>query len=168
MSFDLFRFEVDEVDDAGETQRIKGKGYPGEELTKVHRVMPHGLASNPVKGSHALAVSAGSRDRVVMLGAEHPDKRIRNVPAGATALYDAEGNIIRMWNDKCEWHASGKPIEIKCSSLTFDCNGTKVVIDSSGIKVTGGRIEHEGRNIGKDHKHLDVTPGGGKTGIPDA
>jgi hypothetical protein len=36
------------------------------------------------------------------------------------------------------------------------------------MKAAGGRLEHDQRNIGKDHKHGQVQPGGGKTGDPEA
>lgn len=51
-------------------------------------------------------------------------------------------------------------IKNKAGNVTITWNTSKT-------STTGGRIEHEAKNIGKDHKHGQVQPGGGKTGDPD-
>ena len=57
-------------------------------------------------------------------------------------------------------------ITVKDDLVQVIVGGTKVSISSAGVKIEGGRVEHDGKNIGKDHKHEDVTPGGGLTGVP--
>ena len=37
---------------------------------------------------------------------------------------------------------------------------------ASGETVTGGTVTHDGKDIGKTHKHTGVTPGGALTGVP--
>lgn len=46
-------------------------------------------------------------------------------------------------------------------------DGQSLEFTKEGLKVAKGKISHDGKNIGKDHKHTQVTPGGGKTGDPD-
>lgn len=52
------------------------------------------------------------------------------------------------------------------SALVIKAGGVTVEISGDGLKVTGGIVEHDGKNIGKDHKHLGVEPGAGITDVP--
>ncbi len=36
------------------------------------------------------------------------------------------------------------------------------------VRISGGVLEHEGRNVGHDHKHTEVIKGGDLTGPPEA
>lgn len=45
--------------------------------------------------------------------------------------------------------------------------GTTHRITSAGIATAGGRIEHDGRNIGSTHRHGGVEPGSGDTAEPN-
>lgn len=157
---DLFRFELGSVNDSGKVQTVSGKGLPGEEFKDHHRIGFHGFAYNPPAGSHALALAMhGRRDRAVILGLEHADKRQSNVPAGGAVLYDAQGNVIRMFNNKVEHDYGSNPATIKAKSLTIEFEGGTLTLDASGIK-------HNGRNIGDTHVHGEVTPGSADTGVP--
>lgn len=51
-------------------------------------------------------------------------------------------------------------------SLVIASGGVSVEIGGAGLTITGGAVTHDGVNIGKDHIHLDVTPGGGLSGPP--
>ena len=52
------------------------------------------------------------------------------------------------------------------SGLYFSCGGVEVAITGAGISITGGTVTHNGVNIGDDHAHTGVTPGGGTSGPP--
>lgn len=138
-----FRFEFGEVDDSGETQRVRGYGQAGEELTKVHRVQSHGLFSNPPKGSHGVAIPlGGERDLSVVIGGESAVNRPRNVPPGQTVLYDASGNIIRMFGgDGIKLNAAGRPIEMTTSGLKLEPGPgggpAKLQVGDLTIEITG-------------------------------
>lgn len=47
-------------------------------------------------------------------------------------------------------------------------DGQKVEWTKEQTVTTDGKIKHGDKNIGKDHKHGQVQPGGGKTGDPEA
>jgi phage gp45-like len=92
---DAFRFQATSTDDTGDVQKVSGQGAAGESLTNVLRVAHFGLASHAPKGSHGLALSPrGHADLALLLGLEHPASRQRNLPEGASKLYDANGNMI--------------------------------------------------------------------------
>lgn len=85
------------VDDGGTQQLVHMRGLAGEEFTKVYRAQPHGLSSVPPKESEALLLTLGGRsDRAVMIGGEHRDRRPKGLPAGAVAIYGADGEIVSL------------------------------------------------------------------------
>ncbi len=48
----------------------------------------------------------------------------------------------------------------------IEAGGVRVEITADGLRVLGGRVVHNVKSIGDDHKHLGVKPGGGITDIP--
>ena len=61
------------------------------------------------------------------------------------------------------------------NSITFGKDGVVEKIGDhvrrttkDGTKFENGKVQHDDRNIGKDHKHGQVQPGAGKTGDPEA
>lgn len=51
-------------------------------------------------------------------------------------------------------------------SIKIEAGGVAVEISGSGLTVTGGRVEHDGKNIGSDHIHGGVMAGGDLTDVP--
>lgn len=147
---DVFRFELGSSKDDGDQQLVAGSGMPGEEFKDLHRIGFHGLGYNAPAGSHAVGMAlSGRRDRASILGVEHKDHRQKNIPVGGSVLYDAAGNVIRMFNDHVRIGAQENPVSIKCSSLTIEFAGGTVVFDSSGIK-------HNGKKIDDSHVHIET------------
>ncbi len=104
-----FRFDFLGVDDANEQQQVRGNGHSGEELTKVHRVQSHGLFSSPPVGSHGVGLPLGEeRELTVIIGGESAQHRPRNMPAGSTALYNADGTIWKLLPAKADLDHGGK------------------------------------------------------------
>lgn len=94
MVANIFRGELADTGDSGDLQLAKVLGYAGEELTKVHRVMPFGLASRATKGSHGIGLALrGHRDLAVILGHEDPANRQKNLGEGETVIYDVFGQF---------------------------------------------------------------------------
>ena len=73
-------------------------------------------------------------------------------------------NVVTYGNARFD--LKGDSLQITVPSIKLVCGGVTFELSSAGIKVTGGKIEHDDKNIGKTHKHLDVTPGGAKSGLP--
>jgi len=123
---DYFRFQVDETDDRGGQQGLKGKGFRGEELTGVMRQQPYGLSSHVPKGSTGYAVAlGGDRDRVLSLGVEHEGKRTKNLPEGAVALYGPDGQVLKY---------VGKDINFVGGKATFKFTSFAVEADTILMK----------------------------------
>lgn len=49
-------------------------------------------------------------------------------------------------------------------SRVISAGGVTLKISAAGVEITGGALKHDGRNIGKTHKHVNVQPGGGQSG----
>lgn len=62
----------------------------------------------------------------------------------------------------------GNELAITVPTLRLTCGGTTWVFSGTGEVQTGGVKTHDGKNVGKDHKHLDVVVGGDLTGIPNS
>jgi hypothetical protein len=59
-------------------------------------------------------------------------------------------------------------IAIRDGEIRLTVGGTTVSITAEGVSQTGGYRRHDGKNVGKDHKHGQVEPGPGLTGDPVA
>lgn len=55
---------------------------------------------------------------------------------------------------------------IKAPKLRIEAGGVSHEITAAGVKTTGGKVEHDGRSIGSDHRHGGVEPGAGQTAEP--
>ena len=168
------RVLLNKVDDSSTEQYTSAAGFEDETWAKVMRIQPHGFSSHPVKDSHALGVAIGGRrDMLLLLGGEHPDHRPKNLDPGDVKLYNStSGTSVHLKGADVAVAASGKmdvtvpTITHTASSITFKCGGTTVVIDAGGVTVTGGKVKHDGKNIGSTHRHTDVLSGPGNTGLP--
>lgn len=144
----LFRGELIETDDSGELQTAKGYGYAGEEVSGVHVVRQHGLASHAPKGSHGIGIAgSGERSLVAFLGMEHQDKRPKDLKEGNTTLYDAKGNATRMLGDDGIWHdAADRPQKM---------TGKTVAVTATENASIGGKKTYLGGD-GTDGTYLPV------------
>ncbi|MEM9734236.1 MAG: phage baseplate assembly protein [Pseudomonadota bacterium] len=124
----LTRFSFDgTVDHRGGQQFVNGRGFAGDDFRNVFRPEPHGFASHPVKGGQGLVLqSRGARDAGYVMGGENPQMRPSLTP-GASALYDQNGHILKVFDD-------GMVLDVKGKSITMSAG--------SGYTLTGDvRIE---------------------------
>ncbi|WP_099864728.1 baseplate assembly protein [Pararhizobium haloflavum] len=61
---------------------------------------------------------------------------------------------------------AGVRITVADGALVITAGGVSVTVNASGLFVNGGRVDHDGRNIGSNHTHGGVFPGGAETGPP--
>lgn len=89
----LTRARLVSLDDSGPHQKATFTGHKNERFSDVLRMQAHGFASNPPPGSYGYLLRMGSSDRAFVIGMEN-DGRVKNLPPGASALYDANGNVV--------------------------------------------------------------------------
>ena len=140
------RFEFDgSIVERGDQQFVSGRGVYGDGYTRIHRIEPHGFMSNPIQGAKGLLIAPnGNPDEAYVLGGEHPGKRPAGMPGGATAIYDANGNIISLVGNKIRLVA---PVFEFVGNLTIEGD-----LDVTGsIHATGTIIDEAGNT--NHHTH---------------
>lgn len=50
--------------------------------------------------------------------------------------------------------------------FVIEVGGTTFTFSADGYKQTGGKMQHDDKNVGKTHKHIDVASGSEKSGLP--
>lgn len=103
----ITRARIVSVDDTGDQQKITVKGFKNEEFSEVLRAQPHGFSSNPPVDAVGTFLRHGSSDRLTALGFETPG-RPRNLPAGVPALYNADGTVWKLLENKADLDHGGK------------------------------------------------------------
>lgn len=152
------RFFVKKHDDSKSENYLNLDGMDDFQPTEVMHIQPHGFSSNPPEGAHLVGLHLGhSAEKMVAFGGEHPKHKPKNLGAGNVALYNADGTIMKM---------VGKNAEYTGSKFTFKCGGVTMVVSGDGVAITGGKVTHEGKNIGSDHVHTNS--GGAGNGGPPA
>lgn len=89
------------------------------------------------------------------------------VEAIAKATIKVGDTIAEVSDGKVLLEIAGTSVEVTDGTIKLSAGGVSLEISSGGFVFTGGSVEHDGKNIGKDHKHLGVTAGGGVSGIPE-
>lgn len=63
-------------------------------------------------------------------------------------------------------NSGGSILSFDDDGFYFTVGGTSFKLTAAGFEQTGGTMKHDGKNVGSDHRHTGVTPGGGTTGVP--
>lgn len=87
--------------------------------------------------------------------------------------YNGDENVLTYGNvratikdDLMQVHVGGTEFEITSSHVKITVAGVCVEVTDSGVAITGGKVSHDGKNIGSTHIHGGVVPGGGLTDVP--
>jgi len=136
------------VKDDGDQQLVDYGGLEGEEHTEVVRVQGFGLSTNPPPESEGVVFGLGTRDMPMVHGLESPKHRPRDLPSGATKLYDSSngfvyldaGGNLHAKVDKGATIEAGQAVTIKAPSLTIDCPNVTINGDiaHNGSMTTSG------------------------------
>ena len=142
-----------EVIDADKGYRLKlGDGPDGPFLSPW---LPHpetGKTSIPLMKGQIVGVvnpSGDMRQGLVFRGGYSGEHKSPNSDMGANVFDDA-----------------GVRIEVADGALLITAGSVTYSFSPSGLSVVGGRVEHDGKNIGSDHIHGGVKSGGDVTDAP--
>ncbi|MER8427830.1 phage baseplate assembly protein [Mesorhizobium sp. M0195] len=143
----LTRFEIDSSRFDNGQLLISGRGLAGETFKDLLYVQPHGAASRPPKGAIGVAmVMPGRRTQAMLMGIEHAQHR-PDLPDGAAALYDASGNIIKLF-------AGGVTMDFGSRTITLTGGTWNVKGDlnvDGNITATGSIIDAGGNTPHHTH-----------------
>ena len=113
----------------------------------------------PDKGENVLLLQPhGDPEQGIVIGLGHskakknPAKDIDN-----TVLLNEGGVRIEKQGDAAL---------ITAKTIKLIAGGVTVAITGDGVAVTGGKITHNGKDVGDTHKHAGVTKGGAQTDPP--
>lgn len=187
------RARIVKVDDKKSQQLVDISGLKNEKPEKIWRPQPFGFSSNPPKDSDGIMVQMGSRsDRTLYLDGGHEKYRPKRTPVGGVALFNHEGDIIRVFPDHTDVthqkkinlrigkgyksgdnganNDSGDTSEDDKSSedtktISVVMDGDKVVItyQSSKITLEDGKATMEAQHVVIKSPHVDL---GDEGGIP--
>lgn len=165
---------VHSVDPAKQTVRmVIGEGDDGPVLSPP---IPYGQQAGALKvhtpptvGQQMTAFApSGDPQQAVAMPFTWSNQNQSPSQAGDQNVITFAGMRIELTAGGLKITKGGMTTELTGSGVKVTAGGVTHDISGSGIKTTGGKIEHNDLNIGSDHKHRDVEPGAGVTGIPTA
>lgn len=71
---------------------------------------------------------------------------------------DAENAVLQNLDGSVKISLSQTDVKISAPSINIEASGA--------VAITSATLTHNGKNIGDDHVHSGVTPGGSNTGVP--
>lgn len=122
------------IDDSGGLQVVQLSALAGETREKVSRFQNFGFTSNPPAGSEAIILSlGGQRESMVVIATESRDARFKNLAAGESAQYSADGASFAL--------KTGKKAEMIISKLkiTGDSHELIQVLDDLVTAIINAR-----------------------------
>ncbi len=113
----------------------------------------------PQVGSQHLLLTAPGTDTVASFVPMSHHENSPNPASGAddTVIYD---------DGTCRIGVTGGTISLKSGGSEMKVSDGKIELSSDLVKAIGAALKHNDHNVGDDHKHRDVEPGGGVTGVP--
>jgi phage baseplate assembly protein V len=160
--------------------KVQARVLTDEILPNISRVEPYGFSYRPKAGSQTyLLFPAGDRTHgvAIVVGDRQYNMQLQE---GEVALHDDKGNHVHLKRGgEILVNATAK-ITLKAPQIVLDgeVSATQSVTVAKGLSVLGGgvgsaisgvfnvigQIFCNGKNIGDDHTHAGVVPGGGSTG----
>lgn len=126
----------------------------GEKHEGAEHVEPYGFTVAPYPGAEVfVGYIGGNRAHPIILSVADRKYRLQGLAAGEVAIYDDLGQKV---------HLTRGGIVLSSPSITI--NGDLIV--NGAVSIVGSALTHNGKNVGEDHAHSGVTPGGADTGPP--
>jgi hypothetical protein len=77
------------------------------------------------------------------------------------------GNFrIELRGDELRITVGGFIVSLTADGAFFTVGGITHAISGNGVETKGGTVKHDEKNIGSDHVHGGVSPGGSNTAVP--
>ena len=110
----------------------------------------------PAKGQIAVVFApSGEVSTGIAFAGQFSDKNPQNHDKGAEYRMTIGGTSILVTGDS-----------VTIDVTNFTVNADKITLNADLVQATGDELKHNAKNVGDDHKHTDVVPGGGLTGVP--
>lgn len=94
------------VTDGNGLQVLKASILKEELKSGIERIQEYGFTSHPPEGSEAvITFPQGNREFGIVIATDSSRYRIRNLPEGAVAIYNRNGDYVKLTKEKIEIHA---------------------------------------------------------------
>ena len=131
------------VDDDRKLQTLQVEGLKTEVLDGLERFQQYGFTGHPHPGSEAIILALGGmRQHSIVIAIDDRRYRLTALAEGEVAIYSSHGQRIVLRNDE------------------------SIEITAKSVAITSESLTHNGTNIGADHTHGGVFPGGARTSGP--
>jgi phage baseplate assembly protein V len=116
--------------------------YLSEEvLDDIERVQEFGFTSNPPSGSEGvIAFIGGNQQHGVIIATDSSTYRLKNLPEGAVALYNSNGDFIKLEKDKMTINVKEQE---QTSATKVVINAPKVILGTSTDNPLQGVVTKE-------------------------
>ncbi|MBI3677399.1 MAG: phage baseplate assembly protein [Proteobacteria bacterium] len=119
----------------GKIQRADAEG-DNREFTNKESWGHYGFASNPLKGSEAIIISAGNWLKSLVVATE--DRRYRPaLQPGEVCIYTDEGDMIKIKRGRQIEITGGNKVTVTTMNLVANCTGTATISAAGGITLDG-------------------------------
>lgn len=169
--FSISRGTVVSANDGPKMQELTIRDWYGDKKTGVEHWQPAGFVSVPLPpkdGKEAevlIAHLGGSADHPVVIGTADRRSRPTGAKPGDMIFYDPRDNQRRISFDEDGTLNIAMPSDGK---MKMAIGGVSMTLSKDGVDFAGGYIKHNGKRIDAQHKHEQVQPGAGVSGIPIA
>ncbi len=149
------------INDGGQMQTASFEVAPGVWRENIEIAQPYGFAGHVDEdGSEFLLIAVGGdQGDLIALPLGNPSQRMGNLPAKQIGLYNNGGDKIMLTPGGTIEIAAGTALNVKVGGVTFN-------ISAEGVDIQGGKVTHNGKDIGFTHKHKGVVHGGEITDEP--
>lgn len=155
------RVTLKNIKDTGQTQTASIEVADGIYRDDVEILQPFGFSSHASEdGALALVLAVGGDEGdQVVLPIGNPSKRMGGLQPGESGIHNEDGDKIVL--------TKGGVIQIRAASaLNVVIGGVTFNVSAAGVDITGGRVTHNGHDIGDTHKHGGIVQGGQLTDVP--
>ena len=170
-----FRGVITLVKAAGNVQLLQVDGLAGEQLQDNELFQHYGFTSNPPPGTMAIILPIGGKTaHGVIIATEHGSYRV-DLRSGESAIYDNQGQKVHLTRDGIVIDGAGKPVTVQNTpsvdfitpqvNLSGDLTVEGMITGQAGMSITGS-FSNNDTDVGSEHKHGGVEPGGGICGVP--
>lgn len=113
------------IDDTGNLQLNQITFLESEEIANIERVQEFGFTSHPPVDSEAVvAFLGGNQNHGVIIATDNSTYRLKNLPDGAMAIYNKNGDYVKLTDNLIEIYADA----IKIGKIGFQKLMTEAMI----------------------------------------
>jgi len=131
----------------------------------------------PEVGAQVNCLTDERGEEGVILGSFYSDVDVPPTDNAALVKRDLRGGRVETYDkDSGEYHVvqtakyvidvGSAHVEIAPDRIVLSVGGVSLTITASGAAFNGGKVSHDGKNIGSSHIHGGVLPGGATTNTP--